>query len=103
MNKPFSDAAVAVAIATAFATNVFATWMMGLYCDLTLGLDGFEKTACDATLARTLQPLLPALAVIGAAVVGRRFGKPLVFYSASIAAAGFGVVLALLLIVADNS
>jgi hypothetical protein len=60
-------------------------------------LDGFAEAACDATLARTFQPLLPPLAVVLAAVAARRLRKPWVFYGVSIAAAGFGISLVLLL------
>jgi hypothetical protein len=103
MNKAFTDAGVVVAIAIAFVANIFSAFVLTLYCDLTLYLDGFEQAACDATFARTFQPFLPPLAVLVAALVARRFSKPVVFYGVSIAAAGFGVALALLLIVADKS
>lgn len=103
MNKAFTDVGVVVAIAAALVTNLFAAFVLTLYCDLTLALDSFEKAACDASLARTFQPLLPPLAVVVAAVVARRFSRPAVFYGVSIAAAGFGVGLALLLMVADRA
>jgi hypothetical protein len=103
MNKTFTDVGVVVAIAAALVTNLFAAFVVTLYCDLTLALDGFEKAACDASVARTFQPLLPPLAVVVAAVWARRLNRPAVFYGVSIAAAGFGAGLALLLIAAEKA
>jgi hypothetical protein len=83
---------LAAGIGFAFVTNALAAVLLRMHCDLTLGLTGLEKTACDNVAGVSL--LLVLGAPVGVALAGglaRRLHKSLIFHIGWVTGSGIGI------------